>query len=204
MLLPGGNSVWMKLPLIFLDLKELILFLKKQEFSGSIHCSFPDIEGLIVLQEGDVVLGLEKMNGKWKGEKPTGRILDRAHSRRDGMINVFQYPMETVEIVAEIFNSPAEVVYQDLSSEFTHFGKFIAQLHKGRFSGYLEIRPSDPRKTDIEFILFSQGEIRAMLTKSFQGHLEPEKPTDLRKLQVYIQLTQAQGIYYSVYTTIRP
>jgi hypothetical protein len=203
MLLPGGNSVWMKLPLTFLDIKELILFLKKQEFSGSIHFSFPDTEGLIALQEGDVILGLEKRNGRWKGEKPTGRILERAHSRRDGTINVFRYPSDTVGIISEIFNFPAEVVYQDLSSEFTHFGKFLSQLHKGRFSGFIEIRPSDPRKNDIEYVLFTQGEITAMVTRSFQGHIDRDKPTDMRKLQVYIQQIQAQGIYYSVFAKVR-
>jgi hypothetical protein len=200
MLLPGGKNVWMKLPLMVLDIKELILFLKKQEFSGSIHCSFPEFEGLIMIQEGDVVLGLEKTNGRWKTESPTGRLLDRAHVRRDGTINVFHHPQETVEVVVDIFSSPAEAVYHDLSSEFTNFGKFISQLNKGKFGGYLEIRPSDPRLPEVDFLLLAQGEIQAMVSRGFQGRLDMSKPTDQRKFQVYLQQKQTQGIYFSVYS----
>ena len=76
MFLPKGTDVWRNLKTFFINIDKLLLFLKKQEFTGCIHFAFPDQEGIMLLQEGDVVGGIQERNDARKGGPnvaPTGR-----------------------------------------------------------------------------------------------------------------------------------
>ena len=58
MLLLEGNDLWVNLKTSFVDIDELLLFLKNQKFSGYLQIEFSGSQCALFLQEGDVVNGL--------------------------------------------------------------------------------------------------------------------------------------------------
>ena len=89
MLLLEGNDMWVNLKTSFVDIDELLLFLKVQKFSGYLQFEFSDSQCALFLQLGDVVNGLvalaEERTIKFNPEKDLLSLhYDHAPDKDDG------------------------------------------------------------------------------------------------------------------------
>ena len=140
MFLPKGTDIWKDLKTCFVEVDKLMLFLKKQDFTGCVHFVFPGKEGVILLQEGDVVGGIsENRDARKGGPDAAKRILENARNETRTSINISKLSSETADIVSEMFRSPSKSIYKNLSSEFSNLGGFLSKAKKERFTGYIEI-----------------------------------------------------------------
>jgi rRNA processing protein Gar1 len=179
MFLPKGKDVWSNLKTFFVDIDRLLLFLKNQEFIGYIHVVFPDTQGVIFLQEGDVVGGIqdnkENRNG---GPDAVKGILERARTEQKASISVSNLSLKTVTIISDVFGFPVKIMHKNLSSDFSDLGRFVAKLGSEEFTGYIEIHFSKDRKEGI--IYLEKGKIKASLTEEIQIGLGNESQEDLK------------------------
>ena len=104
MLLLEGNDLWVNLKTSFVDIDELLLFLKKQEFSGYLHFEFSDSRCTVFVQAGDVVNGLVAVKEERNiGTKAVKSILIRSRQDKNGTIKVTQLPMQNSKLLAEAY-----------------------------------------------------------------------------------------------------
>lgn len=203
MIFPGGKAVWKDFRLSFVDPQKLTLFLKNQDFHGTLHLVMPEDEGLILFQEGVVVFGLRRQSSGWETRKDYAEeILKKAYRQSDGRLSVYSYNSEIIEILIQVCTLPVELRHFNLSSGFTHFGKFVSRLQKKNFTGYLEIFPPANSESAMEFILLGEGRIRAVLSRFFQGRTDPDMPTDCRNVNRLVRQLQTMGVHYSVYQSL--
>lgn len=196
----GGRDLWTSLSLSFIDFQDLLLFLKRGEFSGYAQVSYADVEGLVFFQEGDVVLGLKQSRANWKaGRAEAEEILGRAGRDKSGEIHVVSVPGIMVGLIARVFSAQTKVVHANLSSEFTHLGKFIARMKTEKFNGYLEMRPQKKASGPLEIMLFEKGTLSGIITRPFQAIFDENNPAHIKELKAYVDNAQAEGMIFNAY-----
>jgi len=202
MFLPKGTDVWRNLKTFFVDVDKLLLFLKKHEFTGFVHFLFPDQEGVILLQEGDAVGGMQERNDARKsGPNAAKEILEIARNETKASITISKLPSETVDIVSEAFRLPAKAIYKNLSSEFSNLAGFVAKAEKEGFTGYIEIH--FPKENNEGIILIEKGNIKATITDKMQIGLKNEIEADWKAVNLKIvEEAQKAGVYFDVYASI--
>ena len=202
MFLPKGTDVWRNLKTFFVDVDKLLLFLKKNEFTGCVHFVFPDQEGVILLQEGDAVGGMQARNDARKsGPNAAKEILEIARNETKANITISKLPSETVDIVSEAFRLPAKAIYKNLSSEFSNLAGFVAKAEKEGFTGYIEIH--FPKENNEGIILIEKGKIKATITDKMQIGLKNEIEADWKAVNLKIvEEAQKAGVYFDVYASI--
>jgi hypothetical protein len=202
MFLPKGTDVWKNLKSFFVDVDKLLLFLKKNEFTGCVHFAFPDQEGVILLQEGDAVGGMQERNEARKsGPSAPKEILMLARNEANTSITISKLPSETVDIVSEAFRLPTRAIYRNLSSEFSNLAGFVAKAKKEGFTGYIEIH--FPKENNEGIILIEKGRIKATITDKMQIGLKNEIEADWEALNTKIvEEAQKAGVHFDVYASI--
>ena len=101
MLLLEGNDMWVNLKTSFVDIDELLLFLKGQKFSGYLHLEFSDSRCALFLQLGDVVNGLVALEEERNvGGRAVKRILVRSRQDKGGTIKVTQLPLQNMQFLS--------------------------------------------------------------------------------------------------------
>lgn len=196
----GGRYLWTSLSLSFINFQDLLLFLKRGEFSGYAQVSYEDVEGLVFFQEGDIVLGLKQSRANWKaGRAEAEEILERAGRDKSGEIHVVGVPGHMIDLIAKIFSPRAKVIHANLSSEFTHLGKFITRMKTEGFNGYLEVQPQKKATGPLEVLLFEKGTLTGVITRPFQTLFDENNPTHLQELKAYVDKVQAEGMTFNAY-----
>ncbi|MFP4517479.1 MAG: hypothetical protein ACLFNV_11865, partial [Desulfovibrionales bacterium] len=185
MLFPGATLVWSDLNLAFVDTKELLLFLKKQEFSGGIFFHFPKEESAVLLQDGDVVLGLTNENKRWLAQNSPSSTLNKAQQNTTCPFSVYRLNAEAIDLMVQIFRMPVRPLFKELSSEFTNFEKVLNQLLADSFTGYIELSPATIGDKPQEYVIISNGTITGFITRQHQGTLDMTVPTNKRKVKIY-------------------
>ena len=198
MVLPEGNVVWENLRTAFVDVDELLLFLKRHEFNGYFHFTFSDCECVLFLHEGDVVNGLEeRIEERLCGQPAVRNILERSHQDKQGSITVKQLPSSTVGLLSRVYLPSVKLIHTAVHTGGKQFVGFISQLKKERFTGYLELLFTTEEKQGI--ISFKEGKVKAILTEDLLADLKEESEAELKFIQSFIEKAQKTGVEYEAY-----
>jgi len=155
MILPKGEVVHENLRTVFVDLNNFLQTLKEDNFSGYLHVSFWDYEGVLFLEAGEIVNAIEETGGKRRGGEEAVENIILMSKQKDGRINVYRLVPEMVTILAS--TSIKEATYKDLSTEFTSLDKLMEKLGKEKHSGYIDIILDNNKGRGI--IFFQEGEV---------------------------------------------
>ena len=198
MVLLEGNVVWENLRTAFVDVDELLLFLKRNEFNGYFHFTFSDCECVLFLHEGDVVNGLEeRIEERLCGQPAVRNILERSHQDKQGTVTVKQLPSSTVELLSRVYLPSVKLMHSETGTGSEQFVGFISQLKKERFTGYLELLFTNDEKQGI--ISFNEGKVKAILTEDLLADLKEESEAELKFIQSFIERAQKTGVEYEAY-----
>ena len=131
MILLEGNILWENLRTSFINIDELLLFLKRHEFNGYFYFVFSDCECVLFLHEGDVVNGLEELEEKRRcGQQAVKNILQRSYQNKNGIFSVIQLPAATIDLLSQVYGSSVQVLSNDLDSDRTQLISLISKLKK--------------------------------------------------------------------------
>jgi len=198
MVLLEGNSIWNNLKTAFINLDELLLFLKKQEFNGYFHFEFSDCECALFLHEGDVVNGVEERQEERRcGQFAVKNILQRSQQDKHGTIMVVQLPSPTVGLLANVYVTSEKLLHADSRPESMQFVGYISQLKKEGFSGYLELEFTDDNTQGI--ISFKNGKVKAIVSEELLADLQEESEAELKFIQSFMERAQHKGVKFKAY-----
>ncbi len=198
MILLEGNNVWENLRTSFINIDELLLFLKRHEFNGYFYFVFSDCECVLFLHEGDVVNGLEELKEKRRcGQQAVKNILQRSYQNKNGMFSVIQLPAATIDLLSQVYGSSVRALSSDRDSDKTQLISLISRLKKKGFSGYLELQFQSDDKQGI--IWFENGKVRAILTEELLADLKEESEAELKFIRSFIEKAQQMGVQFKAY-----
>ncbi len=190
MIFPKNEAVYQNLNTSFTNFAELLVDLTENRFTGCIQVSFWEYEGLLLMDNGNVVNAFEEIgDAQITGPEAAKRVTQKAQEK-DGTISVFSLSGDMVTMLASIVKS--EVIFEDLSTEFTSLEALISKLQKENHTGYIEVSiHGDQRKG---FIFLLAGEvIESMMTA--QG----EEISGTSILPRIIDYASSRGATFSVY-----
>jgi hypothetical protein len=192
MIFPKGEVVHKNLSTSYTNLNGLLLSLKSEGFSGYVRIGFLDYEAVLFMDTGDVINAVEQIGDtKRFGQRAISNIISKA-KEQDGMINVYQLSPEMVTVLASTVKR--EILYKDLSTDFTSLERLIEKLGEERHTGYIEIALRNAKGSGV--IFFQEGEpIETILTQD-DGNLI--SGTSL--LDRVLEEAQGAGAAFNVYS----
>jgi len=151
MIFPKNNPVYENLNTSFTNVGELLVNLKENGFTGCVEVVFWEYEGLLLMDNGNVVNAVEEIEAQaFTGQEAVERVVSKA-GEKDGAINVYRVNGEMVTMLSSIARS--ENIYQDLSTDFTSLEGLINKLQKEDHTGYIEVHLEGDQTTGFIFML---------------------------------------------------
>ena len=201
MLLLEGNDLWINLKTSFVNLDELLLFLKKQKFSGYLHFEFSDSQCAVFIQTGDVVNGIVAIEEeKNVGSKAVNSILIRSRQDKNGTIKVTQLPLQNVKFLSEAYGLSVRLLHKNLSSKHSPLADFITKLQYEGFSGWIEVWfPVDDKRG---IIFLEYGKPKAIMTEELLVNLKEETRAQLKFTDSFLNRAQRSGVQYDAFEEI--
>lgn len=190
MIYPKGDAVYENLNTSFTNFDELLTDLKSNSFTGSLEVSFWEYEGNIFLDNGNVVNAVEEIDGSRSTGKTAVEHVRKKAGDKGGSISVYRLKEDMVTLLASVVQS--EIIYQDLSTDFTSAEGLINKLRNEGHTGFVEISIGDGSQKS--FIFFLSGEIIESLISS--GGNELSGSGVLRRI---IDAASTQGAVFNVY-----
>jgi hypothetical protein len=165
MIFPKQDAIYQNLNTSFTNFGELLVDLKENSFTGVVQVSFWEYEGILLLDSGNIVNAVEEVNGKIiSGQMAVKQVTSKANEK-DGAISVFAQKGEMITMLASVVKS--EVVYGNLSTEFTSLDALISKLQAEDHTGFIEVNFEGNQQvgyiffltgTVIEALLINRGE----------------------------------------------
>ncbi len=150
MILPREKVIYENLNTSFTSFEELIINLKTNRFTGVIQIQFWEYEGILFLDSGRVINAIEENAGKRSfGQVAIDNLFEKVHEK-DGTISVFGLSSELVTLLAGAIKN--EIVYKELSSDFTNLEKLLQKLKIEQHTGYIEILSRDEKHVATIFL----------------------------------------------------
>jgi hypothetical protein len=198
MLLLEGNDLWVNLKTSFVDIDELLLFLKYQQFSGYLQLEFSDNQCAVFIQQGDVINGVVALEEERNtGSKAVRSILARSRQDKNGTIKVTQLPMQNIKFLSEAYGLSVRLLHKNLSAKYSPLGDFIIKLQYEGFSGCLEIWfPVDDKRG---IIFLENGRTKAIMTEELLVNLKEETPAQVKFSDSFINRAQRAGVQYNAF-----
>jgi hypothetical protein len=193
MILPKGRAEYENLNTSFIDFSELTRDLKANGFTGYVGVSFWDYEGVLFMDNGTIINGIEETGSKkTTGYQAVGGIMGQAEEK-NGSVSVHSLTAEMVTMLASVLKS--EVVYQDLSTDFSNLGRLLAKLQSEGHTGYLELALKGGRGTAM--ILMRSGEVVESILSSGNEML-----SGTQALPHIMETVSSVGAIFNVYRTV--
>ena len=161
MIFPKQDTIYQNLNTSFTNFGELLVDLKENSFTGVVQVSFWEYDGILLLDSGNIVNAVEEINGKIiSGQEAVTRVTSKA-KEKDGSISVFAQKGEMITMLASVVKS--EVVYGNLSTEFTSLDALISKLQAEEHTGFIEVSFEGNQQVGYIFLLTGRV-IEAILT----------------------------------------
>lgn len=201
MLLLEGSDLWVNLKSSFVDIDGLLLFLKKQKFSGYLQLEFCDSQCAVFIQTGDVVNGIVAMEQERSvGAKAVKRILIRSRQDKNGTFKVSQLALQNIRTMSEAYGLSVRLLYPNLSAKYSPLGDFITKLRYEGFSGWVEVWFPVDDKHGIVFL--KNGRTTAIMTESLLVDLKEETQAQLKFSNSFINRAQRSGVQYNAFEEV--
>ncbi|MBN1352511.1 hypothetical protein JXJ21_24140 [candidate division KSB1 bacterium] len=141
MILPRGKAIYENLNTSFTNFVELLSDLKKNHITGVVSIVFWEYEGLLFLDSGNIINAIEQYEGNRKiGQDAVNRLVTKV-KEKDGTISVYGFSSDLIAMLVSTLQS--EIVYKELSSDFTNLEKLLEKLKSEQHTGYIEILTND-------------------------------------------------------------
>jgi len=190
MIFPKRDSVYQNLNTSFTNFGELLVELKENSFTGVVQVSYWEYEGILLLDNGNIINAVEEIDEKVvTGQSAVKSVTDKAREK-DGAISVFSQKGEMITMLASVAKS--EIIYENLSTEFTSLEALITKLQSEDHTGYIEVSITGDDQKGFIFLLAGRV-IEALL--SVRGD-EVSGSTVITRI---LELTASTGAVFSVY-----
>ena len=190
MIFPKKEAIYQNLNTSFTNFGELLVDLKENNFTGVVQTSFWEYEGVLLLDNGNIVNAIQEINGEIITGQVAVKSVTTKAKEKDGSLNVYSQNGEMITLLASIAKS--EVIYENLSTEFTSLEALISKLQTEDHTGYIEVSFKDNQQAGFIFLL--DGRVIEVLL-SARGE-EISGKTVLNRI---LELTLSMGAVFSVY-----
>ena len=137
MILPKDHPVYTNLNTTFTGFDGLLEDLRGREIDGYLLVSFRGYDGVLFLESGEVVMGVEQDGeARRSGPAAIASITARA-ADKNGCINVYGLAPDLARLLVGCVD--AEPLYRDLTAAFTSFERLVAKLSDDHHTGCLEV-----------------------------------------------------------------
>ena len=151
MIFPKRDSVYQNLNTSFTNFGELLVDLKENSFTGCVQVSFWEYDGVLLLDNGNIVNAVEEINeNQVSGPDAVKRVITKA-KEKDGAISVFALKGEMITMLASVVKS--EIIFENLSTDFTSLESLITKLQSEDHTGYIEVNFQGDQQAGIIFLL---------------------------------------------------
>ncbi len=190
MIYPTEEVIYENMNTSFTNFGELLSDLSANNFTGSVKVSFWEYEGNLFIDNGNVVNAVEVIDGeRATGKDAVNRLKERA-KEKGGSISVYTLTEEMVTVLSSVVQS--ELLYKDLTTEFTSIDGLINKLRNEDQTGYMEVSiGGGSRKA---YIYFLSGEIINCLLKT-----GGEEISGVNMLHRIMDASSSQGAVFNVY-----
>ena len=190
MIYPKKDPVYQNLNTSFTNFGEMLVDLKENSFTGVVQVSFWEYEGNLLLDNGNITNAFEEINGNIITGQIAVRNVIRKAREKDGAISIFSQKEEMITMLASVAKS--EIVYKDLSSEFTSLEGLITKLQTENHTGYIEV--SFTGNQQIGYIFLLEGRVIDSLITARGGEISG--PNVLNQI---LGVTTTTPLTFSVY-----
>jgi len=190
MIFPKRDSVYQNLNTSFTNFGELLVDLKENSFTGVVQVSYWEYEGILLLDNGNIINAIEELNEKVAtGQSAVKNVTEKA-KEKDGAISVYSQKGEMITMLASVAKS--EIIYENLSTEFTSLDALISKLQSEDHTGYIEVNFEGSDQRGYIFLLAGRV-IEALLT------VRGEEISGAKVMNRVLELTASSGAVFSVY-----
>jgi hypothetical protein len=193
MIFPRGEPRHQNLSTAYTDLSALLKTMKAEGFSGTVEAAFPGRQGIIFVASGEIIDAEARSEGDSKrtsGHPALQEILTLSN-RKDGVLHVYRMSPDRVAAATGMLQS--ELLFKDLSSDFTRLDRLILKMREEKHNGFMEILTKQHKEMGTVF--FREGEVTAVFASSESGASLVEK----KNISVFLQNAVRQGVLLNVY-----
>ena len=166
MILPKGKVKHQDLMTSYTDVPALLSTLKTEGFSGTIEIRFPEKQGTLFVDSGEVINAEVKTEDSTRTTGPEAvQHLLNLSTQKDGIVNVYEFQPEQVAVLAGSLD--CEILYRDLSTDFTRLDRLLLKLKETKHHGFIEVFAKDRRAMGVLFL--QDGDPAEMFTVSESG-----------------------------------
>jgi hypothetical protein len=193
MILPKGEVRHENLLTAYTDVSALLSALKSEGFSGTVEIEFPEKEGTIFIDSGEVLNAeiREKSNGERKIGQEAIQAFLTLSNQKNGVLNVCRLQPEHVALV--INHLQHEAVFRELSTDFTRLDRLLMKLKEDKHDGFIEVLTKEKKALGVLFV--EGGEPVEMFTI-------PESGPSIfgrKSIPVFVENVSKQGAVLNVY-----
>lgn len=190
MIFPKKEAVYQNLNTSFTNFGELLVDLKENSFTGVVQVSFWEYEGVLLLDSGNIINAVQEISGNViTGQDAVKSVTNKA-KEKDGAVSVYHQKGEMITMLASVARS--EVLYENLSAEFTSLEALISKLQNEDHTGYIEVIFEAQDQQGYIFLL--AGEVIEALLSARGG-----EATKVAVLNQILALTTTMGAAFNVY-----
>ncbi|MBI5033127.1 MAG: hypothetical protein HZB51_21620 [Chloroflexi bacterium] len=164
MLFPKGQPVYENLNTSFAQLDAMLAELKSTQFTGYVHLTAWEYDGILLIDTGSIVNAVEEVKKQRRHGPDAAEGIAVKAKEKDGALNVYRLSAELTQLLASLFDS--DPIYKDLSSDLTGLDKLLAKLQTEKHTGYIQIHMTKSKSAAsiylrdgqvLDSALFSQG-----------------------------------------------
>ncbi len=190
MLFPKQDAVYQNLNTSFTNFGELLVDLKENSFTGCVQVSFWEYDGILLLDNGNIINAVEEINGKLVSGQGAVKLVSTKAKEKDGAISVYSLKGDMVTMLASVVKS--DVLFENLSTEFTSLEALISKLQAEEHTGYIKVNFQGGQQEGLIFILAGKV-IESLLTN------RGEEISGTNVLPRIIEFASSTGATFSVY-----
>ena len=152
---PKEKAVIENLNSYYLNIEKLLVHYQGEVGSGGIFFRSSASRGVIYFDHEDVINGyIQDREEEIVGQDAVERLMDEA-SDHNYLVDIYHIPPEDIYFWSSMLT--AEIVYDDLSTEFTDLKGLLRKLTAEKLTGFINVTIGDGSEQGLVFI--SNGEI---------------------------------------------
>lgn len=152
---PKEKPVIANLNSYYLNIAKLLEHYQGEIGSGAIFFRSTAAQGIILFDHEDVLNGhFQQREDDFTGEEAVERLLDQ-QTEHNYLVEIYQIPPEEVYFWSSM--PAAEIIYNDLTTEFTDLQGLLRKMTAEKLTGFIDVTIGDGSEQGLVFI--SNGEI---------------------------------------------
>lgn len=199
MIFTKGTPVWIDLNPFFINVDRLLIFLKKNQFTGHVKINTLEKLYLILIYEGDVVAGAEKNHTEKMGVgKSVDEIITFATEAKDESItlSVSRLSEELAEIFMDVYNDNYQMLHKNLHSDFSDIPKFLKKMQNTNFDGYIHFDFIKIDKCGI--IVLKDGKVISVITQTIELTASASASAKTKLMNMILSESSINGAVFNI------